>query len=330
MADGMDSSRQAGQEKVRMLAIEVVGRWYWVVLGLVVGVLGAAYYLAKTPKQYTATTTLFVKQQTASVMARDQVDEIDMRSVEAMNTIAERIRRMDLLERVGSRQDVRALPGLIPQEVDWTPDWLADKLGRKPAADSAPQAAPPPAALGGMIGGWLNVSIRRGTRLIDLSITHPVPEITKALADAIAREYLAEIASARTEGRSNSIDLLQKQSEEARGSLQSARGSLAIYARALDMHRILDAKEAEVGALQRRYLPMHPKMVTAVADLKRLQERFLAEFDVARRAANEKPYWDVAGKELPDAASQPDEYLRVARQKLLGRRFRSIFLLLDS
>lgn len=319
MADGMDSSRQAGQEKVRMLAIEVVGRWYWVVLGLVVGVLGAAYYLAKTPKQYTATTTLFVKQQTASVMARDQVDEIDMRSVEAMNTIAERIRRMDLLERVGSRQDVRALPGLIPQEVDWTPDWLADKLGRKPAADSAPQAAPPPAALGGMIGGWLNVSIRRGTRLIDLSITHPVPEITKALADAIAREYLAEIASARTEGRSNSIDLLQKQSEEARGSLQSARGSLAIYARALDMHRILDAKEAEVGALQRRYLPMHPKMVTAVADLKRLQERFLAEFDVARRAANEKPYWDVAGKELPDAASQPDEYLRVARQKLLGR-----------
>lgn len=319
MAGGMDSSHQAGQEKMRMLAIELIGRWYWIVLGLVLGVLGAAYYLAKTPKQYTATTTLFVKQQTASVMARDQVDEIDMRSIEAMNTIAERIRRMDLLERVGSRQDVRALPGLMPQPVNWMPDWFTAQLAQSPTADSAPQAAPPPAALGGMIGGWLNVSIRRGTRLIDLSITHPVPEITKALADAIAREYLAEIASARTEGRSNSIDLLQKQSEEARSSLQSARGSLAIYARALEMHRILDAKETEVGALQRRYLPMHPKMVTSVADLKRLQERFLAEFDVARQAANEQPYWDVAGKELPDAASQPDGYLRVARQKLLGR-----------
>jgi capsular exopolysaccharide synthesis family protein len=319
MAEGVDSSRQAGQEKMRMLALELVGRWYWIVLGAVIGVLGAAYYLAKTPKQYTATTTLFVKQQTASVMARDQIDEIDMRSVEAMNTIAERIRRMDLLERVGSRQDVRALPGLMPQPVNWAPDWLAEKFGQAPAADRTPQAAPPPAALGGMIGGCLNVSIRRGTRLIDLTITHPVPEITKALADAIAREYLAEIASASTEGRSSSIDLLQKQSEEARGSLQSARGSLAIYTRALDMHRILDAKETEVGAMQRRYLPKHPKMVTGVAELARLQERFLAEFDIARQAANEHPYWDVAGKELPDAASQPDGYLRVARQKLLGR-----------
>ena len=313
-------ARQNGQEKMRMLMNELIGRWYWVMLGLVLGILGATYYLSKTPKQYTAATTLLVKQQTATVMARDQVDEIDMRSIEALNTVAERIRRMDLLERVASRQDVRSLPGLVPKPVNWMPEWLSEKLGNQDStADSSPQAPPPPASLGGMIGSWMNVSIRRGTRLMDISITHQVPEVTKALADAIAREYLAEIASARTEGRSSSIDLLQKQSEEARDNLQSARGSLAIYARALNVHTTLDAKENEVEALSRRYLPKHPKMVSASAELKNLRQQFLSEFEVARMASNEKSYWNIAGKELPDQASQADEYLRIARQKLLGR-----------
>ena len=305
---------------MKRLAQDILGRWHWIALGLILGFLGAAYYLAKTPKQYTGTASLLIKQQTASVMAHDQVDEIDMRSVEAMNTIAERIRRMDLLERVASRQDVRELPGLMPPTVDWTPDWLRVKLGQMPAAgDSAHQAPPPAAALGGMISGWLGVSIRRYTRLLDISITHPVPEVAKALADAVAREYLAEIANARTEGRSNSIDLLEKESKEARTSLQAARSALSIYSRALDVHKALETKETEVATLKRRYLAKHPKMITAAAELKQLEEQFIREFDVARLAATDKSYWDATGKELPDPQTHAEDYLRTARQQLLAR-----------
>lgn len=313
-------SRQGGQKKMQVLLSNLLGRWYWIVLGLVLGILGAAYYLSKTPKQYTATTTLLLKQQTANVMSRDQVDDIDMRSIEAVNTVAERIGRMDLLERVAARQDVRSLPGLVPVEVNWMPEWLAGTLSREtPSADSKPQSAPPPAALGGMIGSWMKISIRRGTRLLDISITHPVPEVTTAVADAIAFEYLAEIVSARTENNNDSIHLLQKQSEEARSSLQLARGSLAIYARALEIHKILDVKEAETAGLQRRYLARHPKMVTASAELRSLQEQFLREFNVAREDHNEKVQWDTAAKDLPDHLAEPEKYLRMARQKLLGR-----------
>lgn len=316
------TSRQAGQEKMKRLLLDLVGRWHWIVLGLILGFLGATYYLGKTPKQYTASSTLLIKQRTSSVMARDQVDEIDMASQEGMNTVAERIRRMDLLERVASRQDVRELPGLIPQAVDWTPEWFRDKLGKTPAGEDskqARQAPPPPAVLGSMIGGWLQVSIRRYTRLLDISITHPVPEVSKTLADAVAREYLAEIANARTEGRSSSIDLLEKESKEARKSLQSARGALAIYARTLEVHKDLDTMEAQAAALQRRYLPKHPKMIAMNAELKQLQEKFLQEFEGARLAPSDKSYWDVAGKELPDHATHPDDYLRMARQQLLAR-----------
>jgi capsular exopolysaccharide synthesis family protein len=312
-------ARQAGQEKIRRLVNDLISRWYWIALGLVLGFLGANYQLAKTPKQYTATASLIIKQQTNSEMSRDQVDEINLGSIEAMNTIAERIRRLDLLERVASRQDVRELPGLMPQAVDWMPDWLRNKLGKTAAADAARQAPPPPAALGSSISAWLGVSIRRGTRLLDLSITHPVPEVSKAIADAIAREYLAEIANSRTAGRSNSIDLLEKESMEARSSLQAARSALSIYARALEVHKNLDIRENEVSMLQRRYLPKHPKMVTANEEVKQLQEKFVSEFDVARQAASDKAYWEVAGKEMPDHKTHPDEYLRTARQQLLAR-----------
>ena len=316
-----NGNRAAGQGKLKQLLLELVGRWYWVALGLTLGILGATYYLGKTPKQYTATATLLIKQQTSSVMARDQVEEIDMRSQEAMNTVAERIRRMDLLERVGSRQDVRELPGIVPESVDWTPEWLSKKLGEKArennSADKA--VAPAPVVLGGMISGWLNVSIRRYTRLLDISITHPVPEVSKTVADAIAREYLAEIANARTEGRSNSIDLLEKESKEARVALQSARGAQAVYARTLELHKQLAAKESELVALKRRYLPKHPKMQTAVFELAELQDQFLREFEAARRSPSDILYWESVGKDLPDHSTLPDEYLRMARQQLLAR-----------
>ena len=314
------TSRQAGQDKLKHLAQDVLGRWHWVALGLIVGFLGATYQVAKTPKRYTATATLLIKQQTTSVMGRDQADEINPGTPEGMNTIAERIRRLDLLERVASRQDVRELPGLMPPVVDWMPDWLRNKLGQKTAAgDSAHQAPPPASALGGMISGWLGVSIRRGTRLLDLSITHPTPEVAKALADAVAREYLAEIANARTEGRSNSIDLLEKESKEVRSSIQAARGALSIYARALEVHRSLEAKETETAGLKRRYLEKHPRMITAAAELKQLEEQFIREFDVARLAVGDKAYWEVTGKDLPDPQTHAKEYLRTARQQLLAR-----------
>ena len=327
--DGFDEeevhghSRQRGQEKMRMIFLELLGRWYWPVLGLILGILFSTYYVSKIPKTYTGTTTLLVKERSIGVMANSRPEEISMASLEAMNTVAARILRMDLLERVASREDIRSLPGLTPPKVELRPDWLVSALSRNAAPTSSKEVetSPPPSpeALAGMIGSWVEVSIRRGTRLLDISISHPVPEVTKALADGIAREYIIEISSARTAGRSTSIDILEKQSDEARNDLQIARGSLAIYSRALEVHNALDAKEIEVSALQRRYLAKHPRMITAEAELKNLKNQFLREFEVARQAPNERDYWDSASKKLPGASGDSDEYFRAARQQLLAR-----------
>jgi capsular exopolysaccharide synthesis family protein len=289
------------------------------------GGLGAAYYLSKAPKLYSASASLLIKQETATVMNKDQVEEIDMRSMEGLNTVAERIRRHDLLTRVGSRVDVRALPGLIPPEVDWTPEWLDRWLKRfKPgdsSADSNRSQGGPPAAtvLAGYLGSWMTVSIRRGTRLLDIEFKHQVPEVAKALADAVAREYLADLASAGTETRSNQSDTLVKQSEEARGKLQAAESALANYNRAIEAHKALEVVERAVGQLSRRYLPKHPRMIAATSELKETKERFLEEFNVAIGSKADAEYWQTSGAEIESSKSDPDAYLRMARQLLLAR-----------
>lgn len=315
-----EASRKGGHDKIKQFLLKLAGRWYWIVLGLVIGYFGANYYVSKLPKQYSSTATLLIKQATTGVLgSNDQVDAIDMRSLEGMNTIAERIRREDLLERVGSRQDVRELKGLLPAETDWRPEWYVKRQEGTTPAHAAPQPVPSAAALGGAISNWLSVSIRRGTRLLDISITHPVPEVAKAVADAIAREYLAEISNDRTEVRSNSSDILEKESEDAKAKLQLARTAIANYSRALEIQKRLDSEEETVNAMKRRYLSEHPKMIAADAELKHLQEQFLVEFEIARQASTDKQYWDKIGNELPDHKSQPDLYLRIARQRLMAR-----------
>lgn len=316
--DEYEDSPRDGQRtkaKTRRLLLDLLGRWYWIILGLILGVLGAAYYVSKAPKVYTASSTLLLKTQTGSIMSQDQVADIDLRSIEAMNTAVARITRMDLLERVASRQDVRDLPGLIPPSVDWLPEWAqGDDLG----IDQAPTQVPPAPALAGRIAGWLDVSVRRYTRLVDISITHQVPEVSKALADAIAREYLAEVQSEATEGRSGAIELLVEESEETREVLQTARTALSSYARALEVHQALDKQESVVAQLERRYLPAHPKMEAANLELEHLRERFIREFELARTSPSDSHYWDNV-RQKADANGDPETYVRSARQQLLAR-----------
>jgi capsular exopolysaccharide synthesis family protein len=308
-------ARPAGQNMLKQVLHGFIRRWYWIALGLCLGLVWGDYQLGKIPKLYSATATLLIKEQTASVMGRDQVDEISLRSQEALNTVVARIRRGSLLERVASRQDVRDLPGIVPPPVDWRPKWLLRRLGKASAA-TAGQTAAPPVANGGTLAGWLGVSVRHGTRLLDISITHPVPEVAKALADAVAYEYLAEIATTSTKGRSKVIDLLEYESKEARASLRDASSTLSIYSRALEVHKLLAAKETETVALQRRYLPKHPRMIEAGAELKQLQESFICEFEIAREATSDRSYWE--GTELPEPQTDPAKYLRSARQQLLA------------
>lgn len=305
----------------RRLLLDLLGRWYWIALGAALGILVSTYYLSKAPNKYSATSTILIKEQTNNIISRDRVDDIDMRSIEALNTAAEVLRRHDLLERVASRIDVLSKPGLMPPPVDYRPDrfvkwWDEHKPGQKAAVSASP---PTPSDLANLMASRMNVSIRRGTRLVDITFEHEVPEIAKTLADAVVREYLAELAGAVSEGRTSQSRTLEYQSEEVRKVLLAAESALATYNRAIELHKSLETQENTASQLARRYLPKHPKMITANSELQELKTRFLNEFDIAIRSPADQAYWQTASAQIEAAQGDIDARLRLARQLLLAR-----------
>lgn len=310
---------QAGQEKMRQLMQDLLGRWHWIALGLIIGMLGGFYYLSKAPKAYQTKSTLLIKQQTASVMDRDQVEEIDLRSVEAMNTVAERIMRPELMQKIASRPDIRAMPGLLSKAPDLLPKWVNHWLGEPKDDPKSVESVPPPAVLATKIARWTTISIRRGTRLLDISVTHATPEVAKAVADAIATEYKAEMTGARSDVRGSSMQILVEESESARVKLQTAQNALANYQRALATLKELEVREGTTAELTRRYLPKHPRMIAANAELKAIQNRFLAEFNSSRTSSSDREYWDMHDKEWKETEGDDTLKLLTARRLLLAR-----------
>lgn len=300
---------------MRRVIRDVLTRWYWVALFVILGLGCAQYYLSKKPKQYTATCTLLVKHTAASVLGKSQ-EEINMTGSEGMNTVAEQIRTFEVMQMVANDENIRTMPGLVPDPVNWLPSALEEKLGKTPPTVEEKQVPAPP-ALASAIAGWTRVTIRRSTRLLDISVTHPNPQVSSEVANKIAQVYFSVIGGADKKGRADQIQLLDLDSKGEKEKEQQASALLATYKRSLELQNELETKEREMEATARRYRHKHPKMVEAVKTVDDVRERFIKDFEAARKLKLDESYWAAA--ELPDSATDAENYTLIARQRLLTR-----------
>lgn len=311
---GSDHARERLQQLVR----DILGRWHWIVLCVILGLLGGLYYLTKAPKKYSATSSLLIKQRASSVMSSKQAEDLDLSSSDSMNTVAHRVTRIDLLTKVASRPDVQSLEGLIPPEVNWFPEWSHRWLGvGKEVAKDAQSIKPTDLAY--RIASWASVNVRANTRLLDITVSHPKSEVCKVLADAIATEYLTELVGTRGDNQESSSKILVAKSEESRKSLEKKHEALANYQQALIALRELEEAESRFSELDRRYKPKHPSHIKAKASLDEFQKRFLAEFVDVRNAPVDREYWEEHRAEWDRTDLDPNALLQIAKRLLSAR-----------
>jgi len=307
------SSSQLGQ-----LAFDLLARWQWLALGLVLGVLGAYYYLSKAPKVYNATATLSVVSKVPTLVSGLSDDGGGYRSFEELNTLVQSIKRPGLLGSVASNQDVLRAEGLVPVAADWRPEWSREWLG----GGDTPTVDPGKVSLGqlaGMIDSWTTVGIRPDTRLLDIRVTHPVPEVASLLANTIATEFEKEIGSDRSAGRKSSSEILRSESADAEERLQVKENARASYQVAMDSLAILEEKEALFQELDLKYLEKHPKLIDAKASLDRIQKQFLSEFDLVRKSRTDEAYWHLNSEELDSPYVDQESRVQIARRLLNAR-----------
>lgn len=318
--ESFDDQPSSPRTRSRQLIQDILLRWHWIALGLVLGLLGGFYYLSKAPKMYHATSTLFVKQGTSNVITdgRSQDPELDLRSTDALNTVAARIKTADLLTAVAQEPAVLKLEGLLPPKVNWFPEWSHQWLGGPPKEPAKPSQLDS-SLLGQIIGSWTSVSVRKGTRLLDITVEHPVPEIASMLADTIIKKYEEELGKTRSDGQDSSSKVLNDEAKDAERILEQKENALANYQIILASLKALEEKEKIFSELDRRYLHKHPKLIEAKSTLEAFRKRFLSEFESVRKAEADREYWEKNRPEWDNSELDDNARLQVARRLLTAR-----------
>jgi len=157
------------------------------------------------------------------------------------------------------------------------------------------------------------------TRLLDVTVSHPDPELASLLANTIATEYQKEIGAERTTGRSEASESLKLQATAAEGRLQAKENALANYLVATASLEKLEAKDAEFQELDRRYKALHPKHIDVTVALKDLRREFLSEFALVRQSQADVTYWKDNREELDNPDLDDLTRVQIARRLLTAR-----------
>ena len=139
-------------------------------------------YVVRSPKIYSATLTLQVEQHETKVF--DPLKPQDLNPTEILKTFEQTIISRPILERVAATNQLTKSSKFLA---------LYEKkkgLFDAVAGTAAPDSEVSNAGIAATLAGITESKMRRGTRLIDLSVEHPNPEMAALLANAIFKEYV--------------------------------------------------------------------------------------------------------------------------------------------
>jgi capsular exopolysaccharide synthesis family protein len=215
----------------------------WIVAICVLGGLFLALgSLARTPKLYQAHTVLEVEfQEPSFVPTADyavRTRSAFLASLEALRTIEQHLTNPSLLARVVRSEGLAQDGGhaVLGQSVVANKSSSATERTEPPQAANKTQNAsgdttftPLEEALGRGMAGMVHPVIRRGTRMIDLYVTHGDPAMAQRLAEAVGREYIRNSIERRASSSEEALRYLLEEEERLKRNLQKSEAATTEY-----------------------------------------------------------------------------------------------------
>ncbi|MEO1837226.1 MAG: polysaccharide biosynthesis tyrosine autokinase [Akkermansiaceae bacterium] len=309
-----EESTGEGVLHLKDLIPRILARWHWIAIGLLLGMSLALFGVWRAVPIYRAKATLLVKAVNVDATGKQAAEDLNLNDSRAMNTVMATVLNFDLAELVAADEQVRTLKGLVPVKRPL----LSLSKGKPGAID---QEVPEAAILAKWIQEWLKVSIRKDTRLIDLSVEHPEPEVAMVIANKLVEHF---IKHRELDGRgrvTGSLVFLRNEEERIRGKLGTDLALRDSYATSLKAEKELAAAEEEIADLSLRYRHKHPKMMEAVARLQQKREHFVAMLERAVRVLSDRDYWKehlarLGSPDDPDSMREYRELLDTRNVKL--------------
>ena len=220
----------------------------WMVLGVfVVAVLLTVGYVQRAPRIFASTATLQVEQQEQKILKFDRVVQDDLRSTETLRTILQTLKTRSLLERVASSNDLAMHPSFNP-------------TGASP---------PSLAGLVGALDAMINVRLRAGTRLIDVTVEHTDASLTALIANTLVQEFIRSGYEQDSQAADLASGNLMREGQRLKRKLHDSETALQKY--------MVDSRSISLEERQNIVTPKLKELNTRVTDLKSARLRMEAD-----------------------------------------------------
>lgn len=218
-----------------------------VVLALALGGLTAGVLIYRTPKIYQSRVVLEVEAQMDRIAPVEEVRSMNLQSLEQLRTIEQNLRARSLLLRIARATDLVHNSNFLP-----------------PSEDGKPYSED---AIVNVLSTEVNAVVRRGTRLIDVFVTHTDPRIAQMIADAVGVEYIKQSIEKRGGNARFAYNFLLEESEKLKKKVTISENALQAYREANGSMSFDERANIVDGKLQE----LNSKVTQAKADRLRLE-----------------------------------------------------------
>jgi len=284
---------------------QVRSRWWIIAAAVIVCEALAVIYLWTTPKIYASGAVLQVQQPGEKLPGAPDSTDIGI-SPEVLKTVEQNLSSQSVLLRV-----VHSL------RLEDDPQFAPPKRGGAPYLDSE---------MIGLLQRKLSVELRRGTRLIDVTVEDTNAERAQVIAKTLVAQYFAQSFLDQLESMKSANAYLSDEVERFWADLlrirtalanKDPRGLLEIASIAQDVDVIgletrIDAEQADFASVKEVFMENHPRYIAAQRRLQELQEaQNSALLRAAQRIQNSYDSAKATQTELADKLqAQEEEALR--------------------
>ncbi|HEX4695921.1 GumC family protein [Sphingomonas sp.] len=297
--------QQQDTESALTQYIQVLVRQRWIVLAIIAaGIFAALFINATTVKLYRSTASLEIAREAARVV---NVDDTAPKSAAMSNEFYQTQYGL-LRSRALAEQTVASLR-------------LADNVkflygyggGKVPANALTGDRRRRELAAAGQLMAHLTVEPVRGSSLVSLSFDSPDPDLSAAIVNALAKNFITSNLDRRFQASAYARQFLQQQIEATRQKLEASERALVAYA---GQQRIIDY---EGGGVDKNGAPTPGQSVEST-DLRALNDALnAAKIDRAQAEARYQQAARSAGLNAPESlADNTINQLRSQRAELQG------------
>lgn len=237
----------------------------WIVALCVAVLLGVGYvYVSRATVLYSATATVQVEQDDPNFLKMATVSTKDLQAADYLQTVAQSLVSRPMLEKVAETNQLWTDPRFLTGAAGTT-----NRNRILSALEKLAQA-----------------KLRRGTRLIDITVTHRVPELTKRIADSIVDAFLHARAERVDDTLERANGSLAKEAERLRKKLTESENALQAYKEKVKTSSLDEKQNTVVAKLQElstkatEAKAMRIKIETDVANVSKLGENIEALINV--------------------------------------------------